>query len=427
MRKFLYSFLIVFTAFWGGCEKVGEDIDPDIEESTETTGRVFYTFQNNIVAIDPISLVTSSEVERINILTTPTFGNISFSNDGLLVYTPNDNIVEATEQITLETVKKNGKKTTSDITIKIITENFQLPCINLAMGDKLRTNTNTAATIEVLKNDVICEGTFKQLNIKENPQNGEVSLTADNKVIYTPKAGFKGTDRFLYEIDIENEGKIVKKFAFCLIQVIDNTCKTSLKPDIIYLKQQNFYDTLRIAVLANDDLCPDDLTKGKLEIKTNPKRGKATLLPNKTIVYEFNFGTTPTPTLRDSFEYKFTTALGENLVSKVLVLMPPLGCKLAAIEDNISVIKSKIVGLDVINLDVLENDILCNFQYKDLNIKILPSSAPLYKDLSITSDKKVALKIPKGNLPKQVFFNYKITNNKGEETMPALVKIKFVD
>lgn len=433
MRKYLYKIFMIFAMLWLGCERIAEDVEPsDVETPVETGGRVYYTFQNSIVAIDPISLVTSSEIERINILTTPTYGSISFSDNNLLVYTPNDNIKEATEQLSLEAVKKNGTKTINEITINIIAEDFKMPCINIAMTDKVKLDINSTIIIDVLKNDVICEGVFKQLSIFKDPENGVVNKTLDNKIEYTPNTGFKGNDRFLYAIDVEKDGKIIKKIAFCQIQVIDTACKTILKIDNAFLKQQNFIEPINIPVLANDELCPNDLSKGKLELEQSPKKGACQILPNKTIVYQLSFGTAPIPTFRDSFEYKFTTALGEVLTSKVMIQTLPLGCKLTAKPDEFIVSKLGIKGKDFITLNILENDELCAYTFSELKVKVSSNDAaggggvPL-KDIGVTSSNKIVLKIPKGNLPPEISFYYKTIADKGEETLLALVKIKFVD
>jgi hypothetical protein len=429
MRKTLYAFFILLSICWIGCEKVAEDVEPTIDNSTASTGRVFYTFQNTTAAIDPAALLTTSDIKQVDILDTPTFGTISFNNKGLLLYTPNENILEATEQLSLASIKQNGDTITSNITIKIVKEDFILPCINIAMGDRVRMNSDETTIIDVLKNDIICDGTLVQVAILDQPQNGSITKDADNKIIYKPNGGFKGNDRFLYEIEIENAGKKQKKVAFCQIQVVDNICKTMLKPDVIFLKQQNFFDSIRIFVLSNDDLCPNDMTNGKLEIKNLPKKGTIRVLQNKSIVYQINPSTISGPlvNIRDSFEYNFTTALGSTLSEKVIVLSSPSGCKLEALEDLIIIDKDSLVGLNFIMLDVLLNDVLCNFQLKDINIRILPNGTVWFNNLNVTPDKKIRMQLPNGGLPPQIIFNYQLIDNKGKETFPAPVKIKFVD
>ncbi|KAI9550000.1 hypothetical protein GHT06_003265 [Daphnia sinensis] len=63
---------------------------------------------------------------------------------------------------------------------------------------------NTAVSIDVLANDksgnVGTELVPSTLKITEQPENGTVTVNADGTVVFTPKAGFVGTDIFTYSV-----------------------------------------------------------------------------------------------------------------------------------------------------------------------------------------------------------------------------------
>jgi ELWxxDGT repeat protein len=69
-------------------------------------------------------------------------------------------------------------------------------------------STNSAAvTINVLTNDSDSDGTLvpQSVRIAANPAHGTVSVNANGALVYTPAAGFSGSDAFAYTVD-DNQG-----------------------------------------------------------------------------------------------------------------------------------------------------------------------------------------------------------------------------
>lgn len=70
-----------------------------------------------------------------------------------------------------------------------------------AAPDTVKTKPNTRVVIDVLANDHATGGEQldpASLNINEFPNNGDLVLTSDGKLAYTPLAGFVGVDTFSY-------------------------------------------------------------------------------------------------------------------------------------------------------------------------------------------------------------------------------------
>lgn len=70
-----------------------------------------------------------------------------------------------------------------------------------AAPDTAKTKPNTRVVIDVLANDHATGGEQldpSSLNINEFPSNGNLGVTGDSKLAYTPTAGFVGVDTFSY-------------------------------------------------------------------------------------------------------------------------------------------------------------------------------------------------------------------------------------
>ena len=70
----------------------------------------------------------------------------------------------------------------------------------VARPDSATTTAGTAITIDALANDNDPEGSALTLAAVTMPAHGNLSLSADQEVLYTPAAGFVGTDSFDYTI-----------------------------------------------------------------------------------------------------------------------------------------------------------------------------------------------------------------------------------
>lgn len=78
-----------------------------------------------------------------------------------------------------------------------------------ATADTVTTTVATAVEIDILANDFDPEGgpvLLEEAGLGQ-PQNGTVTVTGKNRILYTPADGFSGTDSFTYEIADENDNR----------------------------------------------------------------------------------------------------------------------------------------------------------------------------------------------------------------------------
>ena len=428
-------FLLLFLI--SGCEKITDDTLPPVNsDPTETTDsqKIFFTLQDNRLAIELKQLVTSFGFKSLKIKELPDYGKVTFLPEGILMYMPNENIVEADEQLNIAFEKNDGTIIEEKIVIKIVTENFKFPCVNIAISDKTKTELNTAVMIDVLKNDLICEGDLQGIaNIVTAPKGG-TAIIENKKIKYIPKNGFKGEDFFIYSINIDNNGKIETRFAFVVVDVLSpNSCTSVLRNDIVNLKPQFSKDTLIIRVLANDKLCTQEFPLGtvmNIEIITKPHYGKATVFQNKHIAYKLNFPP-PSPTgqpLLDSMVYKLTSSISSVAYMATVYIKeekPNNNCRPISEQDKFTFKLKDFVGKDWVEVDVLENDFFCP-NIKFANLKML-SSFPKNANLTVTSDNKIRYTpVDKKFNKDTISFFYEITDDKGAKSSTS-VTIKFVD
>lgn len=77
----------------------------------------------------------------------------------------------------------------------------------VAGSDALTTTVDTAITIDALQNDFDPEGgalLMEAANLGQ-PQHGTATVNSKQRIVYTPAAGFVGTDSFTYEVADEND------------------------------------------------------------------------------------------------------------------------------------------------------------------------------------------------------------------------------
>ena len=80
-----------------------------------------------------------------------------------------------------------------------------------AVDDEATITDGAATTIDVAINDRGLGDGFKALTVSKGPAHGEATVQPDQKINYTPTAGFNGTDTFEYRItDVDDEASTGK-------------------------------------------------------------------------------------------------------------------------------------------------------------------------------------------------------------------------
>lgn len=182
-----------------------------------------------------------------------------------------------------------------------------------AVADKAITTASSSVIVDVLANDSDADGDTLSVSAVTPGSNGTVVLQ-DGKPMYTPKAGFSGTDSFTYTV---SDGKATAT-ATVTVTVAAPTPVLEAKPDIFNVDASNSSSLLD--VLANDNI-PD--SKGvTLAVITAPSHGTAEVKDNQ-IIYTPTTGYTGSDTLK----YRITDADGKTTEASITLTIkaaPPV-------------------------------------------------------------------------------------------------------
>ena len=237
-------------------------------------------------------------LQMIMLVSNPTSGSVSL-NGSQYVYTPNAGF-SGTDQFTYKLVASNGTSNTTTVTITVPSPQPQ----PVANPDNATTNQNTAITIPVLNNDVL-NGTFTMLVVMTQPANGSAAVSG-NQIVYTPRAGFCGTDNFTYKL-VTSSGSSITSVSVIVncpapAPVANNDNATTPKGTPV-----------TIPVLGNDNL--NGGTIQMVMLVSGPANGTVTLNAANQYVYTPNAGFVGT----NQFTYKVVASNGTSNIATVTV------------------------------------------------------------------------------------------------------------
>ncbi len=130
--------------------------------------------------------------------TQPANGTVVLNADGTFIYTPNADFF-GTDSFMYTICDAAGACDDATVTITV-TETVITNTAPIAVDDNSQTDEDEAVTIFVLNNDSDPEGDSFTITSTTSPLNGSISIAIDGSIIYTPNAGFTGTDIFTYTI-----------------------------------------------------------------------------------------------------------------------------------------------------------------------------------------------------------------------------------
>ncbi len=235
----------------------------------------------------------------------------------------------------------NGGTDTGAVTV-LVSDTNAAP---VAVDDTRSTEEGDPVGVQVLQNDSDPDGDSLTLSVLTQPSNGSASITAQGEVIvYSPDAGFSGTDSFTYQISDGNGGVAVATVTVTVNSVASVNVAPQAQADAVQVSQGG---VATIAVLANDsDPDGDTLT---VSIVTPPSDGTATVQTDNTITY------TPDATFAGVDVLTYSVADGNGgtdtatvtfTVAAVVVNNPP-----SAGDDSAQATQGVVV-----NFNVLAND-----------------------------------------------------------------------
>jgi len=273
----------------------------------------YVMFENNRLAVDAPGVLGNDHDLNANPLTatlvsTTSNGILELNPDGSFNYTPNPNF----SGIDSFVYQAGNGSANSDLASVVITVT-QVNDVPVATNDSFVVFANDSWAIDapgILANDNDLDGNALTAALINTTTHGTLALNSDGSFIYTPNAGFVGTDTFTY---VANDGQSDSNLAMVTITVAE--------PNVVPVAQNDGYETnegslltvLAPGVLSNDfDANNNPLTA---ILVTAPLFGTVTLNSDGSFDYvpTANFSGT------DSFSYKVTDGSADSNVAMVTI------------------------------------------------------------------------------------------------------------
>ncbi|MBV7409941.1 Ig-like domain-containing protein [Maritimibacter sp. DP1N21-5] len=310
------------------------NLPPDAVEDTASTT------EGTPVTVDVLANDSDPDGDAISIdsFTNGTNGTVSQDGDGNLVYTPNDGFT-GPDSFTYTITDGAGNQDTATVSVDVGAAPNSNPD---AVDDTASTIAGTPVTFNVLANDTDPENDPLQITqLIGAPANGTLTAGANpGEFIYTPNAGFIGTESFSYTISDGNGGTDT---ASVTIDVTPNGNNAVVaKDDALDIDE----DTSIIVDLTDNDFDPQGDSFSVTALGT-PANGTATLLADGTVQY------TPDPDFfgTDSFTYTITDIYGATDTATVTVNVDPVNDDPNADDDVVVIEQDSPVVIDVIAND----------------------------------------------------------------------------
>ncbi|MEA5539546.1 Ig-like domain-containing protein, partial [Limnoraphis robusta Tam1] len=261
-------------------------------------------------------------------------------NAQALVYTPPAGF-SGTDSFTYTISDGNGGTDTATVTINVETDQTLI-----AANDTATTDQDTNVTINVLANDVDPENDPLEISTFEaTSDNGGTITRSENgeALVYTPPAGFSGTDSFTYEVTDGNNSDTAT------VTITVNP-PTNTKPAAIDDERRTDVNTaVTINVLTNDTDPENDPLNIESFDEISANGGTITASEDgQSLIY--------TPANRfvgtDTFTYTINDGRGGTDIATVTINVSDQGLRPEAVDDSATTPQDTNVSINVIANDI---------------------------------------------------------------------------
>ncbi|WP_299876309.1 Ig-like domain-containing protein [uncultured Cocleimonas sp.] len=299
-------------------------VDAELDDTVKAVNDLATTDQGQAVTVDVLNN-DDADASITRIVTGPSNGSAAIV-DGQIVYTPNAGFV-GDDTFTYEVQDPQGNKTTATVTVTVNPADNGINAAN----DSATTDEGEAVTINVLSND---DADASITRVVSNPSNGSATIV-NGQIVYTPDAGFSGTDTFTYEVQ-DPQGNKTTATVTVTVNPADNGINAA--NDSATTDEGK---AVTINVLSNDD-ADASITR----VVSNPSNGSATIV-NGQIVYTPNAGFSGT----DTFTYEVQDPQGNKTTATVTVTVNPVDDDVKAANDSATTGQGEAVTIDVLDND----------------------------------------------------------------------------
>jgi hypothetical protein len=273
--------------------------------------------------VDVAVLANDHDVEGDNLtvvaLSDPARGSAVVNLDGTVAYTP-DAGLSGPDTFTYTVSDGSGGEDTATVTIAVAAVNVDPD----AQDDTAETDEDVAVDIDVLGNDTDGDGDALSVTGATDPARGDVTITADGSIIYSPDADLNGPDSFTYTVEDGQGGTDTATVSVTMRPVDDPV--VAVDDDATTDEEAS----VSIDVLAND-LNPDGKTLTVVSTGSAAHGGVA-VSGDGTVTY--------TPALDyagdDAFAYTVRDETGNESTATVSVTVDPVDDGPAAVDDQAS-------------------------------------------------------------------------------------------
>ncbi len=298
---------------------VGENVS--LDEDTPTT---FSNLLDNDSDVDGDTLSILSVTQGQN-------GSVTLNGNGTVTYTPNNNFF-GEDNFTYTIVDGNGGQATATVAITVNPVNDN----PVALDDQAETIQGQSVVVNVLGNDNDVDGDSLTIT---NVSSGNVTITGNGTLTYTPAGNFTGDDVFTYTVDDGNGGQDTGTVTVSVTPVnnlpiaVNDTANTNENQAVVINVVNNDSDP------DGDSLTIFDVSEANNGLVTNNEDGTITYTPNNDF-----FGS-------DSFAYTIDDGNGGQATATVTVTVNEVNINPVAMSDQATTQEDQAIIIDVLAND----------------------------------------------------------------------------
>ncbi|MBI3350153.1 MAG: tandem-95 repeat protein, partial [Burkholderiales bacterium] len=245
---------------------------PPVNHAPVASDDTATTPQGQAIALDVLANDHDADGNALtaSIASGPAHGTVTVAADGRLVYTPDVGYV-GSDSFTY--VANDGQAASAPATVTIaVTAQPPANQAPVAVDDTVTTTQGQPVRFDVRANDSDAEGSVLQVTLLAAPAHGSVVLQPDGTLVYTPAAGYAGSDSFSYQV---SDGALASAPAIVRIRVTPVTAPPPPPPppvavnDAITLAEDG---SLAFDVRANDQAAPG--RNLAVQVVTGPAHGR---------------------------------------------------------------------------------------------------------------------------------------------------------